>query len=188
MKRTIAIPISIGLLACALSVANAEERMFRWVDKDGKVHYSDKKPEASAKDLQTRKVGGNVVETSAPGYALSEAMNKYPVTLYTADNCKEPCQRARETLSKRGVPFTEIAVRTSEQREQLQKASGDAQVPVLMVGKEMRQGFEVAMYNAALDSAGYPQTAQPGTKAAKAAPHAQEKKAPAGPPKGQYSD
>jgi hypothetical protein len=40
------------LLLIALGAASADTQVYRWVDKDGKVHYSDKKPkDADSKEL-----------------------------------------------------------------------------------------------------------------------------------------
>ena len=185
MKRTLIVVLLLGVAHAA-----GAQTMYRWVDKDGKVHYGDKKP-SDVREVQDRRMGANVVESSVPGFALREASTKYPVSLYTADNCKEPCQQARELLGKRGVPFSEITVRSPEQRDRLKQLSGDNQVPVLLVGKEMRQGYEPSMYHAALDTAGYPSAPQPGAKPANpgAAPKADASKtAPPAPPKGRYAD
>lgn len=44
---------------------------------------------------------------SSPSYAVRQAAAKYPVVLYTAAHCTEPCQQARSLLNGRGVPFAE---------------------------------------------------------------------------------
>lgn len=48
-RATLLLFFAIG---CALAAGPAAAQVYRWVDKDGKVHYSDKKPkDAAAKDL-----------------------------------------------------------------------------------------------------------------------------------------
>jgi hypothetical protein len=43
---------AVLVLLVALCAAPADAQVYRWVDKDGKVHYSDKKPkDAAAKEL-----------------------------------------------------------------------------------------------------------------------------------------
>ncbi len=186
---------SIALLALLVAGNAAAQGMYRWVDKDGKVYYSDKKPDDKPKSIEQRQVRGSVVETSDAGYALREAVKAYPVALYTAPECKEPCADARTLLNKRGVPFKEIVVSDNKTREELIKVGGAAEVPVLLVGSSLSKGFEEGAFNAALDQAGYPGKAVPGrapavqpkgkseTAAAKGTPAA---KAQPSAPKGRY--
>ena len=85
------------LLALVMAVstgANAQE-IFRWVDKDGKVHYGDTlPPPALVKNLQTKKLSESVIEQQAVPYGVAIAMKNNPVTLY-ANNCGEACTTAR---------------------------------------------------------------------------------------------
>jgi len=41
-------------VAAMLVAATAGAQMYRWVDKDGKVHYTDTPPPAAAKSIQKR--------------------------------------------------------------------------------------------------------------------------------------
>jgi len=82
-----------------------------------RVHITDT-PAASAKGVQKQRAGtpaaGNAPAEGGQqnSYDLQLAMKDYPVALYTSPMCKEPCQRARDHLNKRGVPFAEIQVWT----------------------------------------------------------------------------
>lgn len=161
MKRAATVGVSVAsavLAAMALLSTSAAhwQGMYRWVDKDGKVHYSDKKPAEKPKNLEQRQVRGSVVETTVPGYALQEAMKANPVSLYTAPECKEACESARALLNKRGVPFKEISVADNQMRDELIKVGGAAEVPLMLVGSSKHKGFEAGAYTAALDQAGYP--------------------------------
>src|SRR5215475_8598754 len=101
----------LGALA-ALLAASAGAQSYRWVDKDGKINYSDTPPPASAKSVQKRSAGGSVVETSQSQvpYATQQAVRNAPVTVYTAETCKQICDDARSFLAQRGIPFREVAV------------------------------------------------------------------------------
>lgn len=161
MKRAATSGVSVAsavLAALALLSTGAAhgQGMYRWVDKDGKVHYSDKKPAEKPKNLEQRQVRGSVVETTVPGYALQEAMKANPVSLYTAPECKEACESARALLNKRGVPFKEISVTDNQMRDELIKVGGAAEVPLMLVGGSKHKGFEAGAYTSALDQAGYP--------------------------------
>ena len=100
--------MKLRILICALlfsTSASLAGNLFRWVDSDGTVHYSDQPPPTSVKDVQEKKLGASVVESS-PSYALQQAAKNFPVTLYATD-CGPGCNKARELLNKRGVPFNE---------------------------------------------------------------------------------
>jgi len=171
------------LLAAALAVlfaAAATAQTYRWVDKDGKVHYSDTPPPpAAAKSVEKRSGSGSVVQSGQVPFATQQAIRNAPVTIYTAETCKQICDDARKLLQSRGVPFREIAVADEASREELKKVSGGQEVPVMVAGKQVTTGYSADSWNTALDAAGYPksgpplaaqQAPKPGAPAAKAQP------------------
>jgi glutaredoxin len=169
---------TIALAAVATLFATAAAaQTYRWVDKDGKVNYSNTPPPAAAKNVQMRSSTPSVIETSQQPYSVQQAVKNFPVVLYTHADCKEPCADGRKLLTSRGVPFREIAVVDEKSQEELKRASGDTQVPVMMVGKQVSRGYESEMWNAALDAAGYPKSAPPGAQAHKPAAPAEAAKA-----------
>src|SRR5512134_913950 len=91
-----------GLAALLAMHAAAQERqVYRYVDSDGKVVYSDRPPPSQATNVQQKRVGGNFIETSEPSYATRVASDRFPVTLYTFA-CGDPCQNAEALLNARG--------------------------------------------------------------------------------------
>jgi glutaredoxin len=162
MKPSIAAATLAALLAFA-GLAAAQSSVYRWVDKDGKVHFSDTPP-ADAKDLSQRRLGGDV-EQELP-FASREAARRHPVTLYTAKGCGDPCQQARALLSRRGIPYAERdPLVSTRDAESLAKIAGAMEVPLLVVGASNVKGFEEGQWNAALDGAGYPRALPPGVRA-----------------------
>ena len=152
-----------AILFLVLSVGAAAtfaQQMYRWTDEQGRVHITDTPPPASAKGVQKKKAA---VAPAAPAdgaqqnsYELSLAVKEYPVSLYTSPMCKEPCQRARDHLNKRGVPFREVQVWDVESNEELKRISGSNQVPTVVVGASVQKGYEVSAFDELLDSARYP--------------------------------
>lgn len=148
------------MLCIAASQAQAAE-LYRWVDADGKVHYTDQPPPASAKNVEEKKLSGNTIDTSQLPYAMQQAVKKSPVTLY-ANECGEPCTQAREHLGRRGIPYTgKNPETTPADAEALKKLAGSTFVPTLVVGGSVSKGYEKAAWDAALDAAGYPKSALP---------------------------
>lgn len=162
MKR---IPILLCVAAAlAASAAQAQTTLYKWVDKDGKVQYTEFPPPKDARNV-TEKVlsgGGPSTEEQMP-YATRMAAQRSPVTLYTSSECGEYCDQGRELLNRRGVPFAEKNAQTSQEaQDALLKLTGSLSVPFLVVGESNLRGFSEGSWNAALDRAGYARTRLPG--------------------------
>lgn len=154
----------MGLLAAAVfsgNDANAQQ-IFRIVGADGRVTFSDKPP-VDANGKATAPVvslsGGGNVQTASLPIELRDAVNRYPVTLYTAPGCG-PCGTGRAMLSARGVPFTEKTVTSNEDIEALKRLAGAASVPFLTIGGQQLKGFSQVEWAQFLDAADYPKTSQ----------------------------
>src|SRR5687768_11079674 len=98
----------LGLLLCGEPVAQ-DRQVYRYTDADGRIVYSDRAPTAGAKDLSTRRVRGNTIETSGVPLAVQQASERFPVTLYTFA-CGVACDNALALLNRRGVPFATVNV------------------------------------------------------------------------------
>jgi glutaredoxin len=151
-------PLGSLALAFALlsSAAFAEQQLYRWTDENGRTHITDTPPPPSARNVQKKSaiVGGG---GAAPlPYELILAMKDYPVVLYSAPACKQPCTDARALLNKRGIPFREVSVWDQDSGAELSRVSGGTTIPTLLVGATAQRGFNADAYNALLDSARYP--------------------------------
>jgi glutaredoxin len=169
--NTIVRALCIAALFTALD-APAQTNVYKWTDKDGKVHFSDTPPPMDAKSTSQKRLGGGYVETENLPYATQMAVKRNPVTLYSGGDCGDPCVRGRELLSKRGIPFSERDAQANPaDQEALKKLIGGLDVPVLLIGESKIKGYEEGQWHSALDGAGYPRTRLPGQ--ATAAPRAQ---------------
>jgi len=165
-------------LCCCIAAGLAQAaELYRWVDDDGKVHYTDQPPPAGAKKVEEKNLSTSTIDTSELPYATRQAIKKSPVTLY-ANDCGEPCKQARDHLTQRGIPYSAKNPQTSPADAQaLTKLVGAAYVPVLVVGGAASKGYEKGAWDAALDAAGYPKSAlvkkapaEPAQNAAKSKP------------------
>lgn len=150
------------IAACALitwATASPAQPVYRVVGPDGKVSFSDKPPvEPTAKAAPSKAAGGGATggaSGNALPFELRQVANKFPVTLYTGDNCS-PCQSARNMLTTRGVPFTEKTVNTADDAQALQRLSGDNSLPFGTVGGQQLKGYSDAEWTQYLTAAGYP--------------------------------
>src|SRR6185295_783619 len=131
-------------LVCALVVpaaGAAEQQMFRYLDKDGRVVYTDTAPPADARNVQQKKLGGNYIETSEPPYSLQYAQQRNPVTLYSG-NCGPLCDSARALLNRRGVLDRGIDPSEPGEAHKRKQPGGDMQVRVVTIGvAQVLKGF-----------------------------------------------
>lgn len=178
--------LALTLLSLALPLG--AQTLYKWVDRDGRVHYTDTPPPAGTIKQQEKRVTRSVIGTDLP-FAIREAVRHFPVTLYLSD-CGELCSNARNYLSGRGIPYTERDATRAEEQEKLKQLIGVLEVPVLVVGSRTYRGFEQPRWEAALDEAGYPREPLPPSQRARvqpvkppqsaAAPAPPEAQAPAG--------
>ena len=145
-------------IVLALSCGAVSAQMYRWVDKDGKTHYTQDPPPADAKSVEKKPLGlgGGAMPYRDLPYASQAAARNYPVVLYTTPDCGAPCEQARALLVRRVVPFREVSVERPQDFDRLKAATGGTKVPYIVVGSEKQIGFNEEMYGALLDTAGYP--------------------------------
>jgi glutaredoxin len=149
--------LSIFLLSVC---AAAQAELYKWVGPDGKVSYSDAPPPAAARSVEKKALApASGASGAALPYELAEVVKTSPVTLYAAPDCT-PCDQGRALLAARGIPYSEKTVASNEDIARLRQAGGDAQLPLLLVGRDRQQGFSESAWSQALSAAGYPQTSK----------------------------
>ncbi len=165
MKRMVLLLACLAIMTLGVQAGE----LFRWVDKDGKVHYSDTRP-AEVTEVERKKFSSGSEQNEDLPYETRRAKQNFPVTLYVTKDCGQICDQARKMLSKRGIPFTEKMLQTKQDAEDFRHLSGiDGVVPVLGVGKNFLKGYLESQWNSELDIAGYPKTAPYRTPSAPAA-------------------
>lgn len=158
-SRAVQLAVAAGL--ALLSAVSSAQPIYRIVGPDGRISFSDKPPAASDK-ATTLSPGGRTPAGSTLGelpFELREAINRYPVTLYTSEKC-EPCNGARNLLTTRGIPFTERTVSSNQDIEAMQRQFNDASVPLATLGGQRLRGFSPSEWTEFLDAAGYPKASR----------------------------
>jgi hypothetical protein len=178
---------SAGLALLLVAGAALAQPVYRQVDRNGKVTFSDQPPAANAPVVPgaaTRDAGSAAGAAALP-YALRQAAQRYPVTLYSGEQCG-PCGAGRALLVSRGIPFEERSVKSSEDVAALQRLSGQTALPLLAIGAQQLNGFSQDEWLRYLDAAGYPASSQlpAGYRPAPAQPLVALQPAPAAAPRG----
>lgn len=145
------------LLGAALAVAAAAsagaQTLYRVTAPDGSVTFTDRPP-ASATRVEPIGRGAAAPSPTLPP-ALRDAASRFPVVLYTIPDCA-PCDRGRELLRARGIPYEERLADSDADREAWLRIVGSVEAPGLGVGRQMLRGFSATEWAATLDLAGYP--------------------------------
>jgi glutaredoxin len=152
----------LSLLLCALAGTAAAQGAYRWIDNEGRLHFTDTPPpKGAAKKVETMKRGATAADETLP-FATRKAMEEFPVVVYVTGTCGDPCQQGRDLLKQRGVPFAETDVGSAEGQAAFKAATGQTaeNVPILAVGSHRSTGFLAGEWNGLLDAAGYPKSAK----------------------------
>lgn len=148
---TLLLPALIGMGSLAWA-----QPVYKIVGPDGRISFSDRPaPHEKAEIAGSATVGKSTSARQSLPFELQQVVNKYPVTLYTTNNCA-PCSSGRALLSRRGVPYTEKTVNTNEDVKAFSQISKDTSMPLLTIGGQQVLGFSEAEWGQYLDSAGYP--------------------------------
>lgn len=146
-----------GLAGSFFSPSSQAQQVYRSVDADGKVTFSDQPPPSAsnAKVSTSTASSASSAASAALPFELRQVASKYPVTLYTSENCA-PCGAGRSLLTSRGIPFAEKTVISNNDIQALQRLSGDTALPFLTIGSQQIKGFSDAEWTQFLNAAGYP--------------------------------
>ena len=149
--------LALTLLVCALPAM----ALYKVVQPDGSVTYTDRPPTDTGPTRITPMTssGGSASPDSGLPLELRQASARYPVILYSADDCT-PCDNGRRLLQQRGVPYTEKRIVTEEDAAALDRLMGGRSVPALSIGQQPLRGFSDSDWGAYLDAAGYPRTSK----------------------------
>ncbi len=154
-KALLALIVVCGTLVSPLSQA---QQIYRIIGSDGKITFSDQPPPAASNARVSPSgsgAAGGAANNATLPFELRQVASRYPVTLYTGDNCN-PCTSARAMLTSRGIPFSERTVTTNQDAEALKRLSGDNSLPFATIGGQQLKGFSDSEWTQFLNAAGYP--------------------------------
>ena len=155
---------TVVALAFASASALAADTVYKVVQPDGSVVYSDRPPAAGKSDiLEFRNLPASPLPESVIRFRAEiekslkarAAALKEPqageLRFFTAKWCPH-CRRAKAYLQQRGLPFTEYDIDTPDGMAAFVQASGRA-VPLLVSSAGRVQGYSEGKYDQFLASA-----------------------------------
>ncbi len=114
----------------------AHGQIYKWVDANGKTHFSDQAPaKGQNTSVNLPSINGmKDVDTSA-------LPSSSRVVMYSTVWCGY-CKRARGYFKKNSIPFSEKDIEKGARAEKEYKRLKGNGVPLIMVGKTKLQGFD----------------------------------------------
>jgi glutaredoxin len=125
--------------------------IYKWVDEQGRSHFSDRAPSTAQAEQLTVKINSY----SSPSYTpdiLSSGDKQNPiagtshkVTIYSTSWCGV-CQKAKAYFKTHHISYTEYDVeQTSKGRQDFQNMKGRG-VPIILVGNKRMNGFTPQLF------------------------------------------
>ena len=156
LSKNLNIAVKIIAVLAIMTPASGQlhaQQVYKSVDKNGRVTYSEVPPLPGSGD----KLTGDSSASVALPYALQQVVSRYPVTLYTTAECA-PCINARLMLTQRGVPFAERTVSSNEDITAYKRLNIDNNFPLATIAAQQLKGYEESEWTKYLDAAGYPKS------------------------------
>lgn len=152
--HTTALTFLLILILAAPAVAG----VYRWVDADGRIHYTDSPPPNTGAKRISVDAAPPPPAASGPAQSPAPAARKpaagRKVVMYSAEWCGY-CKRAAAYLRSRGIPFENLDVERSSRGAREYAQLGGAGVPVILVGEQRLNGFDEGSLAAILASGGW---------------------------------
>jgi glutaredoxin len=127
------------LSLCIVLSSPAFPEVYKWTDAQGKVHYSDKPLDNSAKPVVLK----NIPTYSDADYSyISKALADNKIVLFSTDWCTY-CEKARRHLTEYRIPFVELNVQNPSFAKRYYDSLGFTGVPVMLYEDRKVQGFSV---------------------------------------------
>ena len=157
MQDTLGFKMTVTALAGSIlllaSIPAQAEKLYKLIDEQGNITYSDTKPDSDAGSVEER-------DTSQPESdetsGLDQLSEDTPIMFYSVPKCAA-CDMVRTYLNDTGFPFTELEVADDfDAQQKMKEAVGNLNVPTVTVGGRTLSGFNASALDAVLDVAGYP--------------------------------
>lgn len=144
---------SLVILTAAFPQIGYANKLYKWVDKNGKVSYQSSPPPANSKILKesTLKTTQNVASSSSKP---NNSLDNPQVIVYTVANCPA-CSELMSHLKKMGVPYSEKSLANREVQTNVLRVTGKLTAPTIAVGGKFLSDNSPKALKKQLVNAGY---------------------------------
>ncbi|MCP4044143.1 MAG: DUF4124 domain-containing protein [Gammaproteobacteria bacterium] len=130
--------IFLFVITLAAFANNSYAEIYKWVDDQGKVHFSGRKP--ANHDAEPIKLRINTYTSIT--YAVSKIDHGQKVVMYSTSWCAY-CKKAKQYFKKNNIKFTEYDIEENARARKRYKKLGATGVPVIVVGQKRMNGFSI---------------------------------------------
>lgn len=137
--KALYIAAALVLSLCVSDIVVAE--IYKWVDANGQVHFTDKKPRnQKTKTIEVKDNSYNAVSHGTSSYNTGGG-----VIMYATKWCPY-CKKARQYFKKNKIRYTEYDIEKDYRAKKRYDKMGASGVPVILVGKKRMNGFSEASF------------------------------------------
>jgi glutaredoxin len=124
------------LIPLFLFAGFSHAEVYKWIDLNGKIQFSDKKPERiKAEELKLK------VNTYTNVTFDDSVFDVGPKVVMYSTNWCHYCKKARQYFNKNNIAYTEYDIDKNKKAKRRYKKMGATGVPVILVGKKRMNGF-----------------------------------------------
>jgi glutaredoxin len=143
-KMTVSRRIFISLLLLGLlTPSTAQPEVYKWVDENGRVHYSDTAPREDDSQTEVVELEDVVTYTHTSVYDGEWEFYKPPkhikVVMYSTVTCGA-CKRAKKYFREKDIKFQERLLSNPRYKAEFDKFGGRG-VPVIFINGKRMDGF-----------------------------------------------
>jgi glutaredoxin len=141
-SRTVRGAALLLLAAAMVAGTTASAEIYRWVDEQGRVHFTDKKPSGGeGETVDTPATNSDSAPSTADRRQRADDTARQPaVVMYATEWCPY-CKKARRYFEANGIDYTEYDVEKDRKGKRDYERMGEPGVPVILVGDLKMTGF-----------------------------------------------
>jgi len=144
------------LICLFFSCSHSYSEIHKWVDAEGRVHYSDEKPnnqETEVLEIIEPQTFEHTSVYDIPDFLgffkspekKSKSKNK-KVVMYSTERCGY-CKKAKKHFARNKIPYTEKDINKSQKNRKEWQNLGGGGVPIILIGKKKIHGFDPAVFD-----------------------------------------
>ncbi|WP_435106195.1 DUF4124 domain-containing protein [Arhodomonas sp. AD133] len=138
------------MLVALLVTGVASAGVYKWVDEDGNVHFTDK-PSGGQSGEEVEFDDINSYEAPSLGEmpqwidSRNDTSDRVPVVMYATQWCPY-CKKARQYFKDNDIAYTEYDVENSRKGKRDYKRMGEPGVPIIFIGDTRMNGFSASRF------------------------------------------